>query len=286
MSETEPQATAEELHDERWELLQQLDEFGEKPLVALAFVWLILLIIDLTNGLNRSLQLLSYAIWGLFVLDFVIEIVIAPDKSRYLRTNWLTAVALLLPALRILRIFRTIRLLRAARTLRSINLVRLVTSLNRGMKAIARTLGGRGFNYVIAATISVIFAGAAGMFFFERSGVAVPEGQGFDSYGDAVWWTGMIMTTLGSEYWPQTAEGRILTWLLSVYALAVFGYITATIASYFLEGTAAVPSTSAETSTGTGEAAALHEEIAGLRQQVSILTAQLEAQAGSGQQKL
>jgi hypothetical protein len=28
----------------------------------------------------------------------------------------------------------------------------------------------------------------------------------------------MIMTTMGSEYWPKTVEGRILGWLLSALA--------------------------------------------------------------------
>ena len=54
------------------------------------------------------------------------------------------------------------------------------------------------------------------------------------SYGEALWWTSMIMTTLGSEYWPRTAEGRILGWLLALFAFAVFGYITATLASFFV----------------------------------------------------
>lgn len=44
----------------------------------------------------------------------------------------------------------------------------------------------------------------------------------------------MIMTTLGSEYWPQTAEGRVLCVILSLFAFAIFGYITATIATFFL----------------------------------------------------
>jgi voltage-gated potassium channel len=44
----------------------------------------------------------------------------------------------------------------------------------------------------------------------------------------------MIMTTMGSDFWPQTAEGRILTFLLSVYAFAIFGYMTATLASFFI----------------------------------------------------
>ena len=44
----------------------------------------------------------------------------------------------------------------------------------------------------------------------------------------------MLLTTMGSEYWPRSAEGRFICLLLSVYAFAVFGYITATLASYFV----------------------------------------------------
>jgi voltage-gated potassium channel len=34
----------------------------------------------------------------------------------------------------------------------------------------------------------------------------------------------MIMTTLGSEYWPRSPEGACSAWLLALYAFAVFGY--------------------------------------------------------------
>lgn len=50
----------------------------------------------------------------------------------------------------------------------------------------------------------------------------------------ALWWTGMIMTTMGSEYWPRTGEGRVLCMFLAIYAFAVFGYVAGTIATYFI----------------------------------------------------
>ena len=55
-----------------------------------------------------------------------------------------------------------------------------------------------------------------------------------NDYGTALWWTAMVMTTMGSEYWPQTAEGRVLCFILSLYAFAVFGYVTATLATFFV----------------------------------------------------
>ncbi len=52
-------------------------------------------------------------------------------------------------------------------------------------------------------------------------------------YGDAVWWTAYAMTT-GATSQPVTGEGKLLGWLLSLYGLAVFGYLTATLASHFI----------------------------------------------------
>jgi len=51
----------------------------------------------------------------------------------------------------------------------------------------------------------------------------------------------MIMTTMGSAYWPRTPEGRALAFLLSLFAIGVFGYITATLASFFVDREAATP---------------------------------------------
>jgi len=258
-----------QLQHERWTLLTQINALTETPLVVLSFVWLGLLVIDFTQGLSPFLQTLSTGIWGIFVADFCIEILIAPHKGLYLRRHWLTAVSLLLPALRIFRLVRVVRVLRAARATRSLGLVRLVTSLNRGMGALSRLMGRRGVGYVLILTTLVTFAGAAGMYFFERPGA--PGERGLDSYGEAVWWTAMIMTTMGSEYWPHTGEGRVLGWLLSLYAFAIFGYITATIASYFVgqERTDSPPPVA-----DAQLIAALRDDIAQLQVQLQALTPQ------------
>jgi voltage-gated potassium channel len=97
------------------------------------------------------------------------------------------------------------------------------------MRALSATMQRRAFGYVVLLTVIVIFGGAAGMYAFERD-----VDGGLNNYGTALWWTTMIMTTLGSEYWPQTPEGRVLCIILSLFAFAIFGYITATIATFFL----------------------------------------------------
>ena len=277
----EPEAARRQLHRERWRLLVRINAALEKPMIGLAIAWLILLIIDLTQGLNPGLLIVHYVIWGLFVLQFLLGLTIAPQRVIYLRRNWLTAVSLMLPALRVLRVVQALRALRAARvarllasgqTARSLSMVRVLSSINRGMRGASTVLGQRGLGYMIAVTLIVIFAGAAGMAYFENPAAiqsttdpgTASRPEGLRSYGDALWWTAMIMTTLGSEYWPVTPLGRVLAWLLSVYALAVFGYITATIATLFL-------GPRPEPGTARGEIAELRRENARLRAQLESL---------------
>jgi voltage-gated potassium channel len=248
---------------ERLAILRRLERWMEIPLFILGLAWLGLLVMELTVGITPALEFAGTLIWGVFIVDFVLSLVIAPDKSRYLRKSVLTIVALLIPAMRIFRIARMVRVLRAARSLRGVRLVRLITSFNRGMRALGATLGRRGFGYVSLLTGLVTVLGAAGMFAFEKD---VP-GTTLQSYGASLWWTAMLMTTMGSDYWPRTGEGRILCFLLALYAFGVFGYVTATISTFFI---------GRDAEDGEAELAGA-AEIRGLAQQVAALRAEIAA---------
>ena len=256
---------------ERWALLRELDRLTDRPLTVLAFVWLGLLVVELTSGLSASLEALTYAIWGVFIVDFVVEVTIAPDRWRYLRGNWLSAVSLLIPAVRVLRVTRLARLSSIGRATRSLSLLRIVTSINRGMGALGATLARRGLGYVLALSAIVALVGAAGMLFFEgtsASPATEPDQGGFRDYPDALWWTVMVLVTIGSDVWPTTAEGRILTLLLAIYGFAVFGFITAAIASHFVgqDRPSARPTDGLDP---TIEPVRLVEEVAALRRELA-----------------
>ena len=229
----EKKIVREKTHNERLEILERLENWLETPMLVLSFVWLALFIYESICSISPLLDAIGNVIWIIFIVDFAVKFMLAPDKSDYLKSNWLTAVALLLPALRVFRAFRAFRLLRAARAARGLRFARLVTSLNRGMKALGASFSRRGFGYVVLLSGIVLFGGAAGMFAFENE----VEG-GFVNYAAALWWTAMMLTTIGSDYFPQTAEGRVLCFILALYAFAVFGYITATLATFFVESDA------------------------------------------------
>jgi voltage-gated potassium channel len=247
--------TDEVMRDERWETLEQLDEWLRTSMLLLSVAWLAIVLVELLWGGSRLLEIFGTAIWIIFILEFLVRFALAPEKLPFLRRNWLTILSLAVPAFRLLR---GLKFLQAARALRSARLIRIVGTANRSMNALKATLRRRRFGYVVGLTALVVALGAAGMLSFEPAEQV--EG-GFTSYGDALWWTGMLVSTIGSAFWPATTEGRILCFLLSLYGLAVFGYITASFASFFIGRDAGGDGEVA----GSAEISALRAEIAALR---------------------
>jgi voltage-gated potassium channel len=191
----------------RWRTLRRLERRLATPMAFLGLAWLGLFAFDMTVGVNPLLTGLSTAIWLLFILDFIVRLTLAPNRLAYVRGNWLTALSLLVPALRIGRLFVAARTLRAVSAARGLRLVRAVTSLNRGMGALGATMRRRGVAYVVVLTIAVTLAGAAGMYALEpRAGA----GSGFSNFGDALWWTALAtgVARRAEGHWHRFAAYR------------------------------------------------------------------------------
>ena len=77
----------------------------------------------------------------------------------------------------------------------------------------------------------------------------------------------MIVATMGSDFWPRTPEGRLLCLALAVYAFSVFGYITAALASFFVER---------EQPSERRAPGALHEELSELRKEMTRVVTALD----------
>lgn len=222
-----------EIRTQRSSLLRRLEMRLELPMAVLGLLWLVVVVIEFLDAGGRDFTVVGHVIWVLFALDFALKLSLAPEKGPFLRRNLLTVVSLALPAVRGLRVLRSLRALRAARAVRSLRLLRLLTSMNRGVRSLGRTLSRRGFGYVSLLTLLVLLAGAAGILAFESAGPGATAGAP-RTYGDAVWWTAMLLVTMGSDYWPRTPEGRVLCVLLALYGFSMFGYVTATLASFFV----------------------------------------------------
>ena len=182
---------------------------------------------------------IQLAIWALFVVQFLLGITISPDRLRYLRRNWLTAVSLVIPFLRAFRALRAVRILQAT------NSVRLAAGFNR----IARSLRGvlartrAGYAAALAATSALLGSAALLMFEAEAPGAEITD------YGEALWWATATLTTVGAASEPVTVGGRIVALVLMFGGLVLLGYVAGVVAAVLFgptRGTAKSPPPPAE----------------------------------------
>src|SRR5688572_23430212 len=106
----------------RYRVARRLSAIFDVTLAPLAVVTLVLLAVEFFLSLRPPWGTVVYwtqaATWGVFLAAFALEVAQAPDKLRYIRKNLLLVVALIIPALRILRAAQAVRVLRTGRVVR------------------------------------------------------------------------------------------------------------------------------------------------------------------------
>lgn len=209
----------------REEIRERLHRYLDVPLLIASLLFLLLTLIELTGDVSPRWQpwvsALLYGLWALFIVEFAAELALARDRLHYLRTHWLDTLAVLLPFLRILRAFAILRVTRVLPALR------LLIFGGRGSTVAIRLFRRRRLGQFTLITVLVILVGAALAFLFEVGA----RGSTIRTFGDALWWSAGIVTTVSNELYPVTASGRILGFLLMVYAMVFFTYFTASLAS-------------------------------------------------------
>jgi voltage-gated potassium channel len=119
----------------------------------------------------------------------------------------------------------------------------------------------------------VTLAGAAGMLHFETQ---APDPQGIHSYPKALWWVAMQITNIGSGYRPVTVGGQVLCLAISIFAAAMFGYLTAVLATFFIGRDAEDPKSEIPNQTSIHE---LSGEVALLRTAIEEVLRRVPASA-------
>jgi voltage-gated potassium channel len=191
-----------------------------------------------------------WIVWGIFVVDFVINLILAERRVRWFFTHFLEFLMVALPALRPLRLLR---------------LVTLLAVLQRGA---GRALRGRVVIYAAGASITIVFIAALAELDVERNAI----GSHIHTFGDALWWACVTITSVGyGDIAPVTLIGRLVAIGVMIAGLALLGTVTATLASFFLDR---VEDTTKEESDETQAA------IATLTSEITALRAELRAVPG------
>lgn len=156
----------------------------------------------------------SWVVWAAFAGDFLVRLVLAPNRTAFLRKNWLDIPVIALPLLRPLRLLRLVTLLRF--------LDRRATGGLRG-KVLAYVLGG--------STLLALVGGLAVLDAERQS-----DTGNIRDFGDAMWWAVTTMTSVGyGDRYPTTLTGRLVAVCMMLGGIAILGTVTAAVASWLVE---------------------------------------------------
>ncbi|MBS1886358.1 MAG: two pore domain potassium channel family protein [Actinobacteria bacterium] len=172
---------------------------------------------DTTGALHTIADALNWITWLAFLVELLVMLAVVPDRRTWLRHNPLDLVICILtpPILPAgLQSLRALRLLRLIRLARLAQLSREVFSL-------------RGLRYSALLALLTIIGGGAIFGAFEKQSQHLTFWQ--DTY-----WAITTMTTLGSNIYPTTVGGQIVSTFILLVGIAFVALLTGGFAQRFL----------------------------------------------------
>ncbi|WP_084563044.1 potassium channel family protein [Corynebacterium aquilae] len=186
----------------------------EGPLLVISVVFLALFAWSSLADLGpwgQAITGLSFTlIWVVFAVDYVVRLVLADNRWRWFWRHIPEFLLVILPW------FRPLQILRIVPTLL---LLQRVSATNRNITVAS---------YTIFGSVIMIFVAALMMYDVEAPD---PDSM-INSFGDALWWSIVTVTTVGyGDIAPVTAFGRLVGIALMVGGIALAGVLTATVSA-------------------------------------------------------
>jgi voltage-gated potassium channel len=169
------------------------------------------------GALETVARALNWITWVAFAIELVVMLAVVPDRRKWLRHHPLDAIIVFLtpPVLPAgLQSLRALRLLRLVRLLRLAQLSREVFSLE-------------GLRYAMLLSVLTAVGGGALFVAFER------HTQHLDAW-DGIYWAVTTMTTLGSNIYPTTTGGEIVSTVILIIGISFVALLTGAFAQRFL----------------------------------------------------
>ncbi len=185
--------------------LAQYEAKTRQPLdlLALATLWLVVVPPgDFGHDVTFIVLAFRIALSAVYATDIAIRSALAPRHLHYALTHPLALISVVIPPVRVIFSLRLVR-----------------SMFRRGH------LG----RFLVAAAVLVL-NGAVIVYLFERHA----PGANIHTFGDAVWWSFVTVTTVGyGDFYPVTTWGRITACFIMGTGLLTLAVITAQVASSF-----------------------------------------------------
>ena len=164
-----------------------------------------------------------------FVSEYLLKLLVAPDRVAFFRRNLLDLLALL-PILRVFRLGRAVRLFRLLRMLR---VVRVGSVLEQRLERVSiESQRFRAENTVIGVYLFFSLAfGTVGITVFEKG-----VNDNLTSLADGLWWCVVTLTTVGyGDIYPVTPGGKIVATIIMFIGLSFYALLTSTISTVLIQ---------------------------------------------------
>ena len=199
------------------------------PLTVLAAGWLPVLVVPLvirvSPGTSAALDAVDYAVWAVFAVEYLVKLYLSPSRWSFVTRHLVDLLVIAVPVLRPLRTLRALRVLRAVR------IARAALILSSALKRARELLTHHGLHYVLLSVLAIIGLCSALELAFEQHA----PGATIRSFGDALWWSIVTVTTVGyGDKYPVSAGGRGVAVVLMITGIGLVGVLSATVASYFV----------------------------------------------------
>ena len=187
------------------------------PMSVLGVVFLLVVLgqtVSTDPDVQRWLAVAGWALWAVFVAEYLLRLHVAPRKGRFLRRTWWQVVFLVVPFLRFLRLVALLRVARAGR---------VVSSAVRSSRSAGRLLSSR-LGWLAALSAIVVLAASQLLYAF---GV-------YPSYGQALYDVALL-TVSGEPTGREHGLARVLDVALAAYSVGVFAVLAGSLGAYFLD---------------------------------------------------
>ncbi|GGO63851.1 potassium channel family protein [Bowmanella pacifica] len=181
----------------------------------------VLILLDLPRDVRSYLLFMDTLICVLFLVNFTYNILAAPDRKAYFKSHWIDFIASI-PLIEPFRLARFLQVLRVIRLLKQTRHLALPSLKDRIQTTLATMM-----------VTLVILIGAAGLsiYLIEHD---LP-GANITTAEDAIWWSLVTISTVGyGDFYPISTAGRLVSVLLIISGVSLFGVISGYIASFFI----------------------------------------------------
>ena len=121
--------------------------------------------------------------------------------------------------------------MRALRALRLLRIARSALIVSSALKRARDLLTHHGLHYVLLSVLAIVGLCSVMELAFEEHA----PGATIHTFGDALWWSIVTVTTVGyGDKYPVSAGGRGVAVVLMITGIGLVGVLSASVASYFV----------------------------------------------------